>query len=115
MLKLKAPLTFEDVCNFSIGTFLVVCSNTIISRKSPHQALHGGVYSHGQAKDGHAGIYRRISQMSYQPKSLDKMVDFETLTVGISLNSIHMFSYLCKALVIGYTLEKIDQNHMIAY
>ena len=31
--------------------------------------------------------YRRISPMTYQPKSVGKMTDFETLTLCISLNS----------------------------
>ena len=40
---------------------------------------------------------RRLSQMIYQPKSVGKMVDFETL----SLNSNQMCDSFCKDLVTG--------------
>ena len=36
------------------------------------------------------GIYKRISQTTYQPKSVGEMADFETLTLCISLNSTQM-------------------------
>ena len=44
-------------------------------------------------------VYRWISQMTYKPKSVGKMADFETLTFCISLNSSQMCIYLCKDLV----------------
>ena len=34
--------------------------------------------------------------MTYQPKSVDKMTDFETLTLCISLNVCQMCAYFCK-------------------
>ena len=36
----------------------------------------------------------RISQMTYQPKSVGKMADFEILTIYISRNSSQMYVYL---------------------
>ena len=50
------------------------------------------------------GFIRQISLMTYQPKSVGKMADFETLTLCISLNSSQMCSYVCKHLVTGYCL-----------
>ena len=46
--------------------------------------------------------YGRISQMTYQPKSVDKMADSETLTVCISLDSSQTCTYFCKDLVTGH-------------
>ena len=40
--------------------------------------------------------YRRISRMTYQPKSVDKMAQFEILTFCISLNSSRMSTYCSK-------------------
>ena len=37
----------------------------------------------------HRIFTRQFSQMSYQPKSVGKMADFETLTLCISLNSLY--------------------------
>ena len=37
--------------------------------------------------------------MTYQPKSAGKMVDFESLTLFISLNSSQVCTYFCKDLV----------------
>ena len=45
-----------------------------------------------------------ISQNMYQPKSVDKMADFEALTLCIFLNSSQMCTYFCKDLVTGYCL-----------
>ena len=44
--------------------------------------------------------YRRISDMTHQPKSADKMADFETLTFCISRNS----SQICTDFCTGYCL-----------
>ena len=38
----------------------------------------------------HCIFTRRIWQMSFQPKSVGKMADFETLTLCISLNSLYV-------------------------
>ena len=38
--------------------------------------------------------------MTYQPKGIDKMADFETLILSVSLNSSQMGTYFCKDLVI---------------
>ena len=49
----------------------------------------------GLGYDPHATIssfqYRRISKMTYQPKIVGKMVDFETLTLCISLDLLLKF------------------------
>ena len=39
--------------------------------------------------------------MTYKPNSVDKMADFETLTLCISLNSSQMSTYFGKDLVTG--------------
>ena len=48
--------------------------------------------------------YRRISKMTYQPKTVGKMAGFETLTFCISQNSSQMCTYFCKDLFTGYCL-----------
>ena len=50
--------------------------------------------------------YRRISQMSYQPKSLGKMAHFETLTLCSYLNLSHRCTSFWKDLV-TCTWEKV--------
>ena len=55
--------------------------------------------------------YRRISQMTYQPKSVGIMADFETLTfVSRCLNSSQICNYFYQDLVTGYCpyLVKFD-------
>ena len=42
--------------------------------------------------------------MTYQPKSVGKMADFETLILRISLNASQMYTYFCKHIVTGYCL-----------
>ena len=56
------------------------------------------------------GMSRQVSQMTYQPKSVDKMADFETLTLRISLNSSQMCTYFCKDLVTGYGLHLVKNS-----
>ena len=55
-------------------------------------------------------LSRRILQMTYQPKSVGKMADFETLTAFISLNSSQMCTHYCKDLVTGYLIKKFDSQ-----
>ena len=42
--------------------------------------------------------------MTCQPKSVGKMVDFEILTLSVSLNSSEMCTYICKDLVTWFRL-----------
>ena len=60
-------------------------------------------------KHSHSGVISQIAQMTYQPKSVGKMADFETLILHISLDSSQIFAHFCKDLVTGYCLylEKI--------
>ena len=44
-------------------------------------------------------LYRRISQMTYWPKSVGKMADHETLTFRISLDSDQICTYFLKDIV----------------
>ena len=50
--------------------------------------------------------------MMYQPKSVDKMTDFEKLTLCIRMNSSQMCAYFCKDVVTGYCLYLL--KHWIA-
>ena len=54
--------------------------------------------------------YRRISQVTYQPKSVGKMADFETLSLCISLNSSKVCTYFFKDLVTGYCLCRLKNS-----
>ena len=49
--------------------------------------------------------HRGISQVTYQPKSVGKMADLETLTFCISLNSSQIYTHFCKDLATGYCLH----------
>ena len=49
-------------------------------------------------------MYRRISQITYQPKSVCKIDDFYTLNYFIFLNSSQMCTEFFKVLVTGYSL-----------
>ena len=48
--------------------------------------------------------------MTYQPKSVDKMADFETLTLFISLNSSQMCTHFCEDLVTGYCVYLVKNR-----
>ena len=48
--------------------------------------------------------------MTYQPKSVGKIADFETLTLRISLNSSQTCTYFCKNLVAGLPGKKFDSQ-----
>ena len=55
-------------------------------------------------------MYRPILQMTYQPESVGKMADFETLVLSISLNSSQMCTCLCKVLVAEYCLYLVKNS-----
>ena len=55
--------------------------------------------------------HRGISQMTYQPMSVGKISDFETLTFCVSLNSNQMCTYFCKDLVTGYCLYLLKKSY----
>ena len=61
-------------------------------------------------KHSHSGVISQIlyAQMTYQPKSVGKMADFETLILHISLDSSQIFAHsdvisdcLCQAFSLG--------------
>ena len=54
--------------------------------------------------------YRRISQMTYEPKSSSKTADFKTFTLCISLNSSQIYTYFCTELVIGYCMYLVKNS-----
>ena len=60
--------------------------------------------SMGESLVRHKLEYRRISQMTYHPKIVGKMADFETLILCISLNSSQMCTNLRNDIVTGYCL-----------
>ena len=49
--------------------------------------------------------------MTYQSEGVDKMVDFETFTLCISLNSSQMCAYFRKEFVTGYCLYEASVLH----
>ena len=55
------------------------------------------------------GNYGRICQMTYQPKRVNKMADFETLTLRISLISIQICTYFCNDSVTTYCLYLVKK------
>ena len=57
--------------------------------------------------------HRRVSQMTYQPKSASKMADFETLSLCIPVNSRPVCIYFCKGLsyrVLSVPDKKFDSQ-----
>ena len=55
-------------------------------------------------------LYGRTLQMMYQPRSVGKMADFETLAHCISLNSSQMCTYFCKDYVTGCCLYLVKNS-----
>ena len=58
-------------------------------------------------------VCRRISQVTYQPKSEGKMVDIETLTFCISLNSSQMCTYFCFLSYRALSVPVKDSIHIL--
>ena len=56
------------------------------------------------------GNNRQISQMTYKPKNVLTMADFETLTLSISLNLNKICIYFYNNLVAGYFLYLIENS-----
>ena len=52
----------------------------------------------------------QIRQMTYQFKCAGKMVDFEILTLCVSLNSSQVCTYFCKDLLVRYCLYLVKKS-----
>ena len=84
--------------------FLTKMSNTVI-RYASIKSTGISTLSIKSAPELTKKLNRQISQMMCQTRSVDKMAEFETSTLCISLKSIQiMCTYVCKDLVTGHCL-----------